>query len=224
MLTPMQFQLKRNRILNIYYDIETQFIELSRIIPIDNDDQTYSPRLYNILQMSCGQVENMMRLICDKLGIDYLNPDKPNWKPNFPAYYKKINENNILSIQMIALREIDIKETTRTYHPFELVSNEHTPFWWTAYNNTKHDLPEGYRQGNLKNTLHALSAVYSIHCMAYYVQHVDTKESFLDRSHWWGDTASYTGDGELISSQFDPLPKSELFYSCTRFNAHGLPM
>ncbi|NOS61777.1 MAG: hypothetical protein HOO66_01865 [Nitrosarchaeum sp.] len=216
----MQFQLKRNRMLNFYYDIETQFIELTRIIPLDNTDDTYSPRLYSILQMSCGQVENMLRLICDKFGFKYTNPDKQNTKPNFFSYYNPINKNGILSTQWILLKKIDFRDISKSYSPLELQS-ERAPFWWTGYNETKHDLPDGFKQGNLKNTLYALCAVYSIHCMAYYAQHIEKPDIFLDKKNWVNLSVSYTGDGELIMDSLTPLPKSKLFYCGTRFNSDG---
>ena len=77
-----------------YYEIERRFIEISRIIPLDNTPETYSPRLYDILQTSCGQVENLLRMICDELGLEYDNK-------TFPSYYKILNQNNILRNQIV---------------------------------------------------------------------------------------------------------------------------
>ena len=49
MLTPNQFQQQRNKMSDVYFETEKEFIDITRIIPLDNEPQTHSPRLYNIL-------------------------------------------------------------------------------------------------------------------------------------------------------------------------------
>ena len=71
MLTPRMFQIQRNRMLNFYYVNEDQFMDLVKIVPLENHPSTFSPILYNILQSTCSQVENMMRLLCDYLQLKY---------------------------------------------------------------------------------------------------------------------------------------------------------
>ena len=66
----MNFEKDLRHMRDSYFELERQFIEISRIIPLDNPSDTYSPRLYDILQTSCGQVENLLRLICDKLELE----------------------------------------------------------------------------------------------------------------------------------------------------------
>ena len=134
-ISPYVFQKKRNIMLNYHIEVEQQFQEVLRTIPLENDDHVFSPRLYNILQNSCVQVENMLRLLCDKLELHYE-------KPKFPEYYKLLN--SILKIQRIAL----IKKQG-TLYPLEIQEGLETPFWWTAYNKSKHELPDGFVQGNM---------------------------------------------------------------------------
>ena len=87
-----------SEMLAAYYQTEHQLIELNRIISVDNKPETFSPRLYNILGDSCNQVENMLRLICDQLGLDY-----PKNNAHFPDFYEKLNQTGIMRIQTIDL-------------------------------------------------------------------------------------------------------------------------
>lgn len=206
MLTPREFQKQRSQMLDFYYVTEREFLELIEIIPLDNEPQTYSPKFYNILQSSCGQVENLMRMICDVFDLKHQDDD-------FPEYRKLLNNNGIVDLQWIVL----IK-TQDAFHPFEIEKEKETPFWWRGYNRTKHKLPEGLKQGNLKNTIFALGATFTLHYMAYYAQRERNKDDFLNYNRWYNEDIAYTGDGELIYYKHD-LPKSKLFYCATRYGS-----
>lgn len=208
MITPREFQQKRNQMLNYYFEIENEFNEITRIIPLENESNTFSPKLYSILQNSCVQVENMLRLLCDKFQLDYRD------KRNFPKYYEMLNKNGVLKQQRIAM-----EKKHETLYPFDLQDGSETPFWWSSYNKTKHNLPDGFKQGNLRNTIYALSAGYAIHCMSYYAQY--SSEQILNKEKWHYTDVIYIEDGKLARNNLDPLPKSDLFYYSSRFNERG---
>ena len=206
-ITPDEFQKKRNTMLDYHMEVEQQFFEVLRTIPLENHATVFSPKLYNILQNSCVQVENMLRLLCDKFELH-------NERRKFPIYYKLLY--NILRDQCITL----IKPQGSIY-PFKITDNSESPFWWTDYNKSKHELPEGFRQGNLGNATYALGASYAVHCMAYFAQ--NASEQFLDSSRWDNLPVSYNSDGELIRYSYPPLPKSDLFYYSSRYVEMGAP-
>ncbi|HZS73106.1 MAG TPA: hypothetical protein VFA69_01245 [Candidatus Nitrosotalea sp.] len=156
---------------NAYKDLERQFVELSYVIPLKNKPDTYSPRLYNILQSACGQIENMSRMICDKLEVLYE-------KPNFPNYYKALNSDKMLEKQVAYL-----VQNYQTIGPFKIESDV-TPNWWKNYNDTKHDLPSGFLQGNLGNTIEALAALYQLQRIAYFVQYDPDPRRLLRQEKW----------------------------------------
>lgn len=200
-ITPYVFQKKRNIMLSYYVEVEQQFNEILRTIPLENDDSVFSPKLYNILQNSCVQVENMLRLLCDRFELHYE-------KRKFPEYFRLLN--NILEVQSITL----IKKQGG-FHPFHIVDNSESPFWWIHYNKSKHELPEGFMQGNLINTIYALGASYVLHCMAYYAQ--NASKHFLDIKRWDNLPVQFTGDGELVKYPYPPLPKSDVFHYSSRY-------
>ncbi len=155
---------------NFYLDTERQFIELSYIIPLDNDVKTYSPRLYNIFQSTCGQILNMGKIICDRIGLKYKKDD-------FPTFYSILNSKRLLEKQRVIV--IPIKKEV---FPFE-INGRKIPHWWSKYNNTKHKLPKGLYEGNIGNTINALAALYLLHGMSYYVKHHIPVE-FLEPKKW----------------------------------------
>lgn len=115
-----------------------------------------------------------------------------------------------------------------TYKPFVKEKNDQSPSWWRGYNQTKHNLPEGYRQGNLRNTMLALAGAYSLHCMAAYVR--DFGDDVLEIMFWHDFKSislntqsefSEVGEKRIISY----IPKSKIFFCLSHYrNSLGGPM
>ena len=208
----MSFQEDISSMRESYYELERRFIEISRIIPMDNSGDTYSPRLYDILQTACGQVENLLRLICDQLQLDYGD------NPDFPKYYDTLNNSGILERQIV-----DYFVGKLVCKPFHVESDQRSPFWWRAYNQTKHKLPQGYKEGNLKNTIHALTGVYALQCIAVYSIHAGTK--ILDNGEWMEQEALSlkTLLPTIVPSWIneDVRPHSKIFYPVSYYRPMG---
>ena len=64
---------KLTRFEEYYHYLESSFIDTARIIPLENKPDTFSPRLYEILQSTCSQIDGMLNLMRE----EYLpkNPD-----------------------------------------------------------------------------------------------------------------------------------------------------
>jgi len=211
----MSFDEDIDELKNAYFGTEHQFIEVSRVISVDNEPATFSPRLYSVLGDACSRVENLLRLLCDKLQIPYTDSEK-----NFPGYYNKLNETGILQRQLV-----DLLIGKKTYSPFVTPQDRDSPIWWTAYNKTKHDLPRGYKKGNLGNTIHALAGAYSLHCISSYVR--DHGRNVL-KNEWWNelDSTSLNTQSEFPIVAERPtdtfLPKSKIFYCLSFFQDHSV--
>jgi hypothetical protein len=204
----MAFAEDWRKMLDYYFETEKQFIELSRIIPLDNLSETYSPNLFGILQMSCSQIINIMRLLCDKLELRY-NDD------NFPSFYEQLNVHEVLEKQQVALLKAQ-----GGVIPFRKNGDE-PPIWWTAYNKTKHNLPQGFKSGNIGNTTNALAGLYSLHCMCYYAELVP-KNDFLDDKKWCVlDSLPVTINKDVHRQSTDYRPRSEAFYCLSYFKGEG---
>lgn len=207
----MDLNEARQIMLKFYFYTEKQYKEFIDIIPLGNSATTHSPILYNVLQSSCGQIENLMRLLCDKFQLSYS-------EKNFPIYYKLLNEDGVLERQHITL-----SKNSGVLIPFQLEPNFMTPKWWRGYNETKHDLPDGLRAGNLGNVTNALGALYALHCFAYYA-YLTSSSNILKKSFWYEkDFLFLDSDMRMSREELDHRPKSEIFYCLSYFNEEGLP-
>jgi len=57
--------------------------------------------------------------------------------------------------------EVTIPRFGLTLHPWDEWSKPHgVPFWWTAYNKTKHHRHAEYHQANLKNALNSVAGLF----------------------------------------------------------------
>ena len=66
-----------------YYNyLESSFIDVTKMIPLENTPETFSPRLYEILHSVCSQIEGVLKLVCGEVGVKYIV---------FPKTYKKLN-------------------------------------------------------------------------------------------------------------------------------------
>ena len=89
------------------------------------------------------------------------------------------------------------------------------PRWWNAYNDSKHDLPEGYRTGNIENTYLALAGLYLLHVMMR--QSSRSKDNFLKWEFWKSHLHRLSdGDREYFNAGTIIKPSSEIFMSGRR--------
>ena len=154
-----------------------------------------------------GQIENMMRLICKQYDI---LPDKNN--PSFWDYYQKININKILEMQKVLF-----KRTKKILEPF-IIETKYSPNWWKKYNDTKHNLPDRIIEGNMGNTIKAVSALYALHHMSHFLS---APLDALQNNDSWQDSR-VTGNEDpilfsAITSEDRRLFDSEIFYAITRY-------
>lgn len=205
----MTFESDLEQMKEIYEDTERQFIEFTRIIPIDNPYETYSTRLYSLLQHICGQIESLMRIYCDQMNLKYDSR-------KFPSYFETLNSNKMLENQKILL--IKTKSIIQPFLP-KGISTE----WWHNYNDTKHQLPNGLKQGNLGNTILALAGLYLLHTMKKYLQWEMPPEKLLDHRHWQNEDEKIS-DKLLIHHLRTSEGISKIFYNLTHYfgNEQGL--
>lgn len=199
----MDFQTTVEKMWDFYKDTERRLIQTSHSIPLDNNYSTYSIEFYNILQSTCGQVENMARVLCEELNLKYS-------RKKFVEYFPLLNSNQVLTYQNVYIAKLN-----ESIKPF-ITHSKPLPEWWHNYNNTKHKLPEGIKQGNIGNTLHALAGLFNLHHIAHYVKHEPNLEKILRQTEWVQRGDGYL-DEEFYRSSFWslPFPKSDVFVCTT---------
>jgi len=193
-----------NEIQKLYLDTERQLIELSYTIPLDNISDVYSPRFYNILQFTCAQIHSLFKIISE------------NWKlkpkgNTFPDYHKILNKKALLEKQeILQLRNYELLK------PFNKIPHHD---WWTGYNDTKHELPEGIRQGTLGNVLHALGAAFVLNNIANISTWNHEPNQVCDGVNWHNVVDAYTKKNlkVLLGMNTQSPVESTFFYLTTQY-------
>jgi hypothetical protein len=213
----LDYRVELEKMQEQYIHTEKEFIEVSHIIPIENNPKTFSPRLYNILLTTCGQIEGMMKLICKNLSITGTQ------NADFPKLYKKLNRQGTLRNQAVFF----IKNY-KTITPFKFRStrDRKVPLWWRNYNKSKHSLPDGFMQGNLTNTINALSALYSLHYIGY-LAGIETEIDLLNKKHWF--TSGFADARDSVTRRIHGIEQykagySDLFSMRSLYNRDGAPI
>ena len=205
----MSFEQRLEEMQKLYMDTERQFQEVTYVIPIDNSPHVYSPRLYSILQLSCAQIDSLFKIICGQLGIEIVNK-------KFPEFYKTLNENKMLQKQEVFLLERKI-----FLHPFN-ETGKHK--WWTGYNDTTHELPEGIVQGTLGNVLDSMAAVFLLNNIANLTKwYAKDTERFLDGENWHREKWDRIDAGTIAyMTQFNtqsPIKNSLFFHLNSNYHS-----
>jgi hypothetical protein len=107
-------------------------------------------------------------------------PQLPIKRRDFINLHSFLNKKKMLEVQKVA----PLEDVHRVLTPFRLKA-QNTPQWWQAYNDTKHDLPEGDTFGKLGFVLDALGAVAILHDIAQAFLHEKAApDRTLDSVNW----------------------------------------
>ena len=219
-----------------YVYLESSLIDTIQIIPLKNNGKTYSPKLYDIFRSACSQFESLLKMIFTHLGLSPA-PEKCG----IMRYYIPFNEFGLLYHQTVLFRkyphgtpicpfryDVDLEKsftnkskfysTNKTTQPLEKPPSNYCinmlPVWWIKHNKTKHDLPKGYKEGNLQNTCFSLAGLYTFHVMADYLKYYSQTKNFLNPTSWSNNYPILTGayHDKIVEDRHNTL-KSELFIS-----------
>ena len=178
---------KLTRFEEYYHYLESSFVDITRIIPLENEPDTFSPRLYEILQSTCSQVDGILKLMHGR----YIS----TCEKSAATMYEALNREGVISSRVLAPKNHSDWKEIRPFlcdfkcifldndvDPHEDVTPNGMPKWWKAYNESKHGLPEGYKAGNIENTYLALAGLYVLHVMMR--KHLRDASDFLKRDYW----------------------------------------
>jgi hypothetical protein len=139
-------------------------------------------------------------------------------------YYNLLNKYKMLSVQKLAPKEM----ATTIISPF-LLEQQNTPKWWQAYNDTKHDLPEGAYNGTIGNVMNALGALTILHDISQWILTARNpiRDSILQGSNWKDKSTDFINDyqslkepnsfGEIMAERPFFKNKSRIFFNLTEF-------
>lgn len=137
---------------NYYLLLEEKFINTFKYVELNQDNfDTYSNEYMSLMYAIGAEVDSFLKVFCNYNANDYKNMED---------YGKYIITNNP---EILELRVI-VREKRILLSPFNLkentIDNNKVLFWWKAYDNIKHSRHLNTKDGNLKNTLYLLSALY----------------------------------------------------------------
>jgi hypothetical protein len=136
---------------NYLLAIERNLDELSRYVEFDERNfECFSIEIARIL-LACGaEVDVVCKQICKTM-----NPNSRASK--IDVYRKEI----VQSYPGIVGFEVLLPQFGLTLRPWDEWKNPNgVPFWWTAYNKTKHHRHTEYHRASLKNMLNAIAGLF----------------------------------------------------------------
>ena len=136
-----------------YYNIlEEDFIELTKYVRIcEINYNTCSDEIIKQFLSVTSEFENICKVICG-----FSTSDKSKTIVHIcNKVFDKIEDIKSIEIEVKGTEDLSIKpfESWDKNKPGQL-------FWWKGYNNVKHNRLEHYEDGNLKNLLNSLGALY----------------------------------------------------------------
>lgn len=145
-----------------YCILENDFVFLRRYIDLSEENyNTYSQEINKQLLSVCAEFENICKHIAEIK------------KGNIREFSKWVSDidGGVNSVKIIVKhsRASIILEPFKTWDSSGYGKSE----WWQAYNKLKHNKIENYSQGNLKNLITSLAALYFVEM--YYIKKIDTE-------------------------------------------------
>lgn len=180
-----------------YRELENEFLSISRYVEFTEDNfSTYSVEFLKLYQAVCSEIDVIGKMMASQVNPSFNPKDKQNniykwWyeiQDTFTyteEYYDAIKTDS--SIERKKLQEVECcfidtykispwkNFRTETFiaknnsHRYRLIGSSSIPFWWSDYNNVKHNRTSAiddnntrinYSNANLKNVSYAFTALY----------------------------------------------------------------
>jgi hypothetical protein len=138
--------------------LESNLDNLSRYIDFHECNYAvYSIELGHLLLAACSETEVLLKQICTA----------------FAPATKRRNIKDFQTIMLtyvpdIAQTKVELARHDLVLFPWKDVSTK-IPAWWDGYNKVKHYRDKHYAEGNLKNTIECMAALYSTLILHYHI-------------------------------------------------------
>ena len=151
---------------NYFLSIESDLIELSRFIEFDKRNyKCFSVEMARLLMAASAEVDIVCKQLCLSVNptsaADSINQYRQEIVRAFPM---------IPSFEVLAHRYgLILKPWVNWRRP------NNPPYWWTAYNKTKHHRHTEYHRACLKNVLNAVSGLFVV-CLYLYKEKAEQSQ------------------------------------------------
>ncbi|MBU2875938.1 hypothetical protein [Marinobacter salexigens] len=131
--------------------LEDSLTSLSRYVEFSYDNfNSYSIEMVRILLSAGSEVDVVLKDICKIL--------EPSRKVKNISDYRDLISSKSLCFDG---RLVHIPRFGLDFEPWSDWSSKEPLFWWRSYNKVKHQRSSSYSEGNLKNVLYAMAALFS---------------------------------------------------------------
>ena len=165
---------------NYYLEIEERVLETKRFVDFDKaNDNTFSFEYLSLIQAICSEIDVVAKIIAEYYEPEFQSEKIKNiqkWGYILQQVFPDIEQTTVLfqyDMTITPWKKWRYKKTVNAKGKahYRLADKKETPKWWIAYNSIKHQRTSPYRKrtnysrANLKNTIHALAALYLIEKM-----------------------------------------------------------
>ena len=222
-----------------YKAIEEDMLRIAEYIPLETQQNDgYSFKLTDIIMRSCSHIDSLFKDVIRNQDLTNHSDQKEIAKCKTIA---QNTERGMLTIKnyikifadylSLASVEVTVQRNGEQIKPFKEFGNSNLddkiPTWWKAYNDLKHDFynEDNIKQGNLKNALLSLSALFVLNCkiplhfkleenIDYLVRNkVITSPNFIHTGHLLNYIKKHSTSGE-----YNLLAQTSLFQYWLSYN------
>lgn len=135
---------------NYFLALEEDVANLARFIELTTANfECYSTELSKMLFAAASEIDVVAKQYCTSI-----NPQR---RAQNITHYKDIITKQHPYFHSV---KVYMPRFGLTLEPWIIWGGAHQPLWWRAYNNVKHERHEHFSDGNLKNALNAIAALY----------------------------------------------------------------
>lgn len=152
-----------------YLVLENDFLTTERYIAFDNDNfKCFSNEFIKQYQSICSEIDVILKSICKEI--------------NTTSNAEKITEYTPIVLSQwsdIVNQTVDVRELTlQPFKDWTAPPAFNSPFWWTPYNNVKHNRLMNYKSANLENVINSLAGLYILEL--YFVKYIGDRDNDKD--------------------------------------------
>lgn len=136
---------------NYFLAIERDLETLSRYVEFDDKNfNCFSIEIARLLLASAAEVDIVCKQICRQANQKTKGNNIHQYRDEIVPRFPKFSSFTVL----VPRFELKLQPWS------EWKEKDGVPFWWTAYNKTKHERATEFARANLKNTLNAIAALF----------------------------------------------------------------
>lgn len=140
-----------------FISLEKDLIKLEDYIEINRRNfATNSIELSKILQLSCGEIDSVCRILCKEINPSTDFYDESIYSGNISQYKKTI----LSQYPLFTKTKIEIPSLKEKILPFEEWEFKDSPNWWKDYNRVKHYRHSEFEKANLHNVLYSMASLF----------------------------------------------------------------